>query len=252
MSIDDRNALQMMENSVILTQDNHYQIRLPWRNSDLTLPNNRELAEKRLRYLKRRLNNDPVLSEKYKDGMSEYLTKGYAEKVPSDEITSTKKRWYLPHHPVVNPHKPDKVRIVFDCAAQFHGISLNSQLLSGPDLTNSIIGVLTRFRTEAVAIMGDIEGMFNQVRMDPEDVDCLRFLWWEDGDINLEPIEYRMLVHLFGATSSPSCSNFALRKTAADNESLFSEPVILSVRRNFYVDDFFKVIGKCIVCDIYD
>ena len=30
--------------------------------------------------------------------------------------------------------------------------------------------------------------------------DYLRFLWWNDGDISREPEEYRMAVHLFGAT----------------------------------------------------
>ena len=49
-----------------------------------------------------------------------------------------------------------------------------------------------------------------------------------------------MEVHLFGATSSPSCSNFALRKTAGDNIDEFPEDIIKTVERNFYVDDCLK------------
>ena len=52
------------------------------------------------------------------------------------------------------PHKPDKLRIVFDCAAKHEGTSLNSVLMSGPDIMNSIVGVLTRFRIESVALTG--------------------------------------------------------------------------------------------------
>ena len=49
-----------------------------------------------------------------------------------------------------------------------------------------------------------------------------------------------MAVHLFGAASSPACSNFALRRTAKDNIEHFSEEVISTVRNNFYVDDCLK------------
>ena len=64
--------------------------------------------------------------------------------------------WYLPHHPVFTANKPEKIRVVFDCAAQYHGVSLNSQLLQGPDLTNSLFRVLIHFREDPVALMADI------------------------------------------------------------------------------------------------
>ncbi len=48
-----------------------------------------------------------------------------------------------------------------------------------------------------------------------------------------------MAVHLFGATSSPSCFSYALKKTAEDNIE-FSKEVIDTVNRNFYVDDCLK------------
>ena len=43
-------------------------------------------------------------------------------------------------------------------------------------------------------------------------------------------MKYRMMVHLFGAVSSPSCASYALRKTA----------VVKTVKQNFYVDDCLK------------
>ena len=68
--------------------------------------------------------------------------------------------WYIPHHGVYHPHKPGKIRVVFDCSAKSMGLSLNSMLYKGLDLTNSLVGVLTRFREDRVAVMVEIETMF--------------------------------------------------------------------------------------------
>ena len=57
------------------------------------------------------------------------------------------------HHGVYHPKKSEKIRVVFDCSAKFEGTSLNDQLMQGPDLTNSLVGVLTQFRQEPIAFM---------------------------------------------------------------------------------------------------
>ena len=169
------------------------------------------------------------------------LAKGYARKVPPVQASPDEgKAWYVPHHGVYHPHKPDKIRVVFDCSANFKGLSLNSMLHKGPDLTNSLVGVLTRFREDRVAVMADIEAMFYQVRVPDRDSSFLRFLWWEDGNMAHEVQEYQMIVHLFGAISSSACANFALRRTAEDNKSCFPPEVINTVKKNFYVDDCLK------------
>ena len=146
--------------------------------------------------------------------------------------------WYIPHHPVLNPKKPGKVRVVFDCAAKANNRSLNEELLRGPDLTNNLVGVLSRFREEPVAMMADIRGMFNQVMVAPEDRQYLGFLWWPEGELTAEPEAYTMNVHLFGATSSPSCAAFCLKRTAEDHKTSYSAETIDAVNRSSYVDDF--------------
>ena len=113
-------------------------------------------------------------------------------------------------------------------------------LYKGPDLTNSLVGVLTKLREDRIAVMADIESMFHQVRVPDRDTTFLRFLWWDDGDTTREVQEYQMLVHLCGAISSPASANFALRQTADDNKNCFPTEVINTVFRNFYVDDCLK------------
>lgn len=174
--------------------------------------------------------------------MNDMVKKGYAEKIPKDEVRQDGRIWYLPHHGVFHPQKPDKIRVVFDCSAEYKGEALNKHLLQGPDLTNKLVGVLARFRREPVALMADIESMFLQVHVTEHCRDLLRFLWWEDGDLNKEPTRYRMTVHLFGAGSSPGCCNFALKKTADDHEQEFGFEAAEFLRKDFYVDDGLKSV----------
>lgn len=86
--------------------------------------------------------------------------------------------------------------------------------------------------------MVDIESMFHQVKVHPVDCDLLRFIWWPGGNTDGGLEEHRMLVHLFGATSSPSCSSYALRKCAEDHEDLCGSKTVDIVYNNFYVDDY--------------
>lgn len=241
MSQEDRRALSIMERT-IEKDGGHYKLGLPWRDKDLCLPNNRPMAVARLGQLKRKLENDTELCTMYNDTMSGYINNGYATPVNEASKFTTGSVWYLPHHPVVNPNKPGKVRIVFDCAAKYRGTSLNDNILQGPDFMNSIVGVLMRFREEPVALVADIEAMFHQVKVSDTDRDVLRFLWWPDGNMEKQPMEYCMTVHLFGATSSPSCAAYSLRCTAKDNAEAFSEDTISTIERNFYVDDLLKSV----------
>lgn len=178
----------------------------------------------------------------YTKTVTDYIDKGYAKEV-ADKDTNCKRIWYLPHHPVTNVNKPGKVRVVFDCAAKYKDISLNSQLLQGPDMMNSLVGVLTRFRQEKIALGADIEAMFHQVRVCEADRDALRFLWWPGGDMSKRQKIYSMQLHSFGATSSPSCAAYALKRTASDNAGKFPDKVVDTVYRNFYVDDCLKSVA---------
>ena len=60
--------------------------------------------------------------------MNDYMEKGYTEKVPWQQLeVNDRPIWYLPHHPVTHPLKPNKVRVVYDCAASYCRTSLNQQ-----------------------------------------------------------------------------------------------------------------------------
>ena len=236
-SSEDRIAYARMKKS-IKTVNGHFELPLLWRHENSHLPDNRNIAEKRLNSLKGRLVKDKALHERYTAEMQKYIDEEYAEIVSEKNDDVSTVIWYLPHHSVMNPKKPDKVRIVFDCAAELHGQSLNKALLQGPDLTNSLVAVLIRFREKRIAIVADIRSMFHQVKVPSENRDVLRFLWWTDGKLNSKPSTYRMTVHLFGAISSPSCAAFCLKQAVLGYGHDYSEQARKAVDKNFYVDNF--------------
>ena len=96
-------------------KEGHYTIALPWKEDPPCIENNRSIAEHRLRLLKKRLLKDSDLRVKYTTCIEDLLHKGYAKKAPAIDVPG--RTWYLPHHAVFHPAKPEKVRVVFDCSA---------------------------------------------------------------------------------------------------------------------------------------
>lgn len=145
MSIEDHQALDVWEKTIVKDNSGHYTLDIPFRKWPPGLCFNRDMADRRLQSLKRRLQRDDELAETYREGMAKLLNDGHAELITDDGPPGA--TWYLPHHPVFNPKKPGRVRIVFDCSAVKNGMSLNSKVLQGPDLTNSLLGSAATFST---------------------------------------------------------------------------------------------------------
>ena len=64
----------------------------------------------------------------------------FAEKIPLVELKRKDGNiWYIHHHSVYKHKNQEKVRVIFDCSAQFHGTSLKDDLLQGPNFTNNLV-----------------------------------------------------------------------------------------------------------------
>lgn len=105
---------------------------------------------------------------------------------------------------VYHPQKLDQIRVVFDSSTKYEGASVNDMLLSGPDMNNTLLGVLIRFRKEPIAVTPDMQQMFYCFAVDEKHHDFLRFLWFEDNDPQKSIGEFRMTVHVFGNSPSPA------------------------------------------------
>ncbi|XP_037394566.1 uncharacterized protein LOC119263501 [Pygocentrus nattereri] len=236
---------QVLKEGIRQNEHGHLEMPLPFKVRP-HLPDNKKLALARLKHLKRKLDRDPKFKNDYARFMEGVFKDDEAEKV--DTQSEPGKIWYIPHQGVYHPRKPDKIRVVFDCSAKYEGTSLNDYLLTGPDLTNGLTAVLCRFRKHPIAVMCDVEKMFHRFHVSEEDRDYLRFLWWENGDTNSEPTEYRMKVHLFGASSSPGCANYGMKHLASQNEKMCPSAASF-ISKHFYVDDGLisvKSVGEAI------
>lgn len=134
--------------------------------------------------------------------MEKLFENKHAEKAPS--IGEKCEFWYLPIFGVYHPQKPDQIRVVFDSSAQQHGVSLNSVLLTGPDLNNTLLGVLLRFRKDLIAVTADIQQMFYACLMRHDHRNYLRFLWHRNND--------------FGNSPFPAVAIYCLQRAAQKGE----------------------------------
>ena len=171
LSCEDRKFLEIMETNIHKNDQGNWEMPLPFRHKIVKMPNNWSLAVNRFNGLIRTLRRKPQMEKDYTEFIQKVLDKGHASPVPMEDIkgkSRSGKVWYLPHFRVYHPRKPSQFRVVFDSSAEYSGVSLNKELLPGPDLMNSLLGVLIRFRRETAAIMCDIEQMFHSFHVDPE------------------------------------------------------------------------------------
>ncbi|KAK7945831.1 hypothetical protein WMY93_001559 [Mugilogobius chulae] len=168
------------------------------------------------------------------DFMQSLFDNGHAEIAPP--LSEEEECWYLPFFGVYHPRKPEQIRVVFDSSAQHNGVSLNDVLLTGPNLNNSLLGVLMRLREETVAVTADIKQMFHCFVVREDHRNFLRFLWHQNNDMNQPIVEYRMTVHVFGNSPSPAVATYGLRKASEDQDKEDNTTQRL-VERHFYVDD---------------
>ncbi|XP_055615183.1 uncharacterized protein LOC129761486 [Toxorhynchites rutilus septentrionalis] len=230
-SAEDRRAREILETTTKRVGD-RFETGMLWKEDDPSFTNSYPMASSRMRSLDKRLSQNPQLLENVRSQLVKYQSKGYCHRATVEELTKTdpKKVWYLPLNIVINPKKPNKIRLVWDAAAAVEGVSLNSKLLKGPDFLTSLPSVVCKFRQYSIGFGGDIREMFHQLMIRPEDRQALRFMF--DGEI------YVMDCAIFGATCSPSQALYVKDRNASEFLKQFPDAVSAIVNRH-YVDDYF-------------
>ncbi|XP_058789801.1 uncharacterized protein LOC131663419 [Phymastichus coffea] len=213
-----------------LDSSGRYIVRLPFRDSKFDLENSKAQALKRLESLKAKFARNPSLKAEYSKVMKEYLPLGHMTLCEDDQDG-----YFLPHHAVVKESsETTKVRVVFDASSKTSTcISLNDTLMVGPTIQNTIFEQVLRFRTHPFVITADIEKMYRQILVHPDDRKFQSILWYHQGEIRT----FQLNTVIFGVAAAPFLTIRTIQQLARDKARDFPRASRL-LFRDFYVDDF--------------
>ena len=227
LSVDDKKVIELWDTQCNIVDD-HVQLPIPWKDPDVIMPDNLNVALHRLQSLRASIGKKSMLQD-YDQQINYMVAQGYGELISVDYNEHPNKCWYIPTHVVLKKNKCS-IRIVFDCAHVYKGISLNGSYYQGPNLTANISDVLLRFRQYSHTVMGDIKSMYNLIRIPVYDRDARRFIWVRNDQI----MHFRSPSHLFGGVWCASSSSYALKKTA---ENTNNQDIKNMIQQSFYVND---------------
>ncbi|XP_055633490.1 uncharacterized protein LOC129773857 [Toxorhynchites rutilus septentrionalis] len=209
-----------------------YVVKLPFRKDPSNIGDTRYSALRQYHALKRRLNNNPEHQQLYEAYVGELIAARHIEPMPAGP--SHKPTIFLPHHAVLKEESSTtKLRVVFNGSLKSsNGFTLNDLLMTGPVVQESLYNILLNFRLHRIALIGDIEKMYLQVRVTEEDSQLIRMLWQEPG----RPMtEFGMRTVIFGLSCAPFLATRALKQLAVDYGDSF--PLAKKGISDFYVDD---------------
>eukprot|EP00057_Strongylocentrotus_purpuratus_P025475 XP_011679949.1 PREDICTED: uncharacterized protein LOC100891320 [Strongylocentrotus purpuratus] len=209
----------------------------PWRKDPNLLRDNRIQAERMLYATEKKLSKNAQHAEAYDHQIKAMVEMNFAKKLSDEEAESyIGPVHYISHHAIIRPEKKSTpVRIVFNSSAVYQGQSLNDHWMKGPDLLNSLFGVLLRFREHDVALCADISKMYHRVMIPERDQHVHRFLW-RNLSRHQKPDVYVMKVVTFGDKPAPAMAQMALRKTAEEGAVKYPRAAS-AINHNTYMDD---------------
>ncbi|GFT44322.1 integrase catalytic domain-containing protein [Trichonephila clavipes] len=180
--------------------EGRYIVSIPWIEGNEKLEDHYSLAKGRLEKTVKTLKFTGRLFD-YEQVFVDWEKEGIIEKIAQDEPKNGGKFHYLSHRPVFKESFTTEIRPVFDGSAH-HGksCSLNECVEKGPNLIEMIPAI--RFRLGKIGVISDIRKAFLQISLHENDMNFLRFLWWEGG-YSEKAVFYRHRRVVFGISRSP-------------------------------------------------
>ncbi|XP_015905345.2 uncharacterized protein [Parasteatoda tepidariorum] len=204
--------------AIRLDAENRFVVSMPWLEDHPPLPDNYDLAYKRLNSTVNRLESQSIYKE-YEQVFNEWMEEGIIEK----------------------PNSTTKIRPVFDASAKVKFFpSLNDCLEKGENLIELIPSILMRFWTERIGVVSDIRKAFLQIGLTETDKNYLRFLWLSDTGLKF----YRHCRVVLGVTCNPFLLSSTVKyllmnvlKEISEQKATYPEYVVQKLMKSFYVDN---------------
>lgn len=236
---DEQDCYDYFMKNVSREKDGKLLMRIPFKidpKSENFLGDSLENAKRRFLQLERRFERNPSFKEEYTKCINEYITLGHAIKVPMSSYSHV-----IPHHAVIKESSlTTKLRTVFDASAKTtNGYSLNDRMHVGPKILEELWAVLLRWRLGKYALTSDIEKMYRQFWVHPDDAKFQQILWRNATTNELELYELRTVT--FGTTTAPFMAIQGIHIIADEIESTNPE-LSETIRKAFYVDDCLKSV----------
>ena len=194
----EQRAAEVFERTRRRGDDGKYEIGLLWKNH-IRPPRNYSAALSAFYSLERTMDRNPEMRAQFVKTINEWLNKHVAAYLPP---TSTDIRYVLPTFLVVRLDKQTtSYRLVVDGARRFNNSCINDRLMPGQKLIQNIFDILVRFRQGRFAFTCDINAMYLNVRVSPEDRPYLCLFYREHSGAPIRVIQLQS--HPFGLSSSP-------------------------------------------------
>lgn len=184
------------KNTYSRNDNGRFVVRIPLKESRTRLGDSQNSAVKQLLSLEHKLQRNPSLRSQYKEFLEEYELLGHMSKI-NHENDKTQNTYYLPHHCVIRDASlTTKLRVVFNGSAPTtSGVSLNDLQHVGPQLLNDLFSILIRFRQHNVVVCADIEKMYRQILIHPDDRPLQRIVWRSNAESSVSAFELNTVWH---------------------------------------------------------
>lgn len=224
-------------------EEGRFVVTMPRKQDFSPVENTRSTALRCFYSIENKLKGDPVAQQQYVNFLDQYEALNHMEVVktytPSENQVGHE-IVYLSHHPVWKDEvKKDQIRVVFNGSrTDTHGNSLNNTLLTGPTTQADLFSSLAKFRVNKIAVTADIEKMYRQVLINPEQQNLQRILWRASAD---QPIKiFSLKTVTYGLKPSSFLATRTLKELALQDGHLFCKEAKEALLHYFYVDDYLQ------------
>ncbi|XP_049882518.1 uncharacterized protein LOC126378330 [Pectinophora gossypiella] len=210
--------------------DGRFCVQIPLHESPDVLGESYHIAEKRLFQMEKKMSKNLNLRVEYNKFLREYESLGHMT-----EVAAPSRGCFLPHHAVTRESsETTKLRVVFDASAETTtGTSFNDIQHVGPVVQDDLFSILLRFRQHRYVVSADVEKMYRQVLVHPEQRPLQMILWRASEHLPIKIFQLNTVT--YGTASAPFLSTRCLLQLAKECPD---DKISELIRSDFYVDDF--------------